>query len=48
MEIMMALHHEILHYLSKACEETLLFVTSKAAAPKLDRKVERIHSVLSS
>lgn len=40
MEIMMALCHEALHCLGKVREETLLFTTSKAAAPKPDTGVK--------
>lgn len=36
MEIMTALHHDVLHCLGKVREENLLFTTSKAAAPKPD------------
>lgn len=47
MEITVALCHEVLHCLGKLCEETLLFTTSKTAAPKPDRQAERIHSIVS-
>lgn len=46
MEIMTALHHEVLCYLVKVCKETIMFTT--AAAPKPDRQPGRIHSIVSS
>ena len=48
MEIMTVLRHEVLHCLGKVHEETLLFTSSKAAAPKPDRQAERIHLTVSS